>query len=110
MLCNLSMTPVTARVTMAVIVSAVAIGAIMLVNSRYHGSFWIGVLLIVVPVLALSFSLPHLLPVRCPKCGDRMRFRFSNRTGEGSQVYSYVCGRCSHRHDWEGSDSGSFLG
>ncbi|MFL6530139.1 MAG: hypothetical protein ACJ8KX_06685, partial [Chthoniobacterales bacterium] len=57
-------------------VSAVAITGIVFVNSRYHGGLGAGVLLIVVPVLALSFSLPYLIPVRCPRCGGKMSFHF----------------------------------
>lgn len=94
---------------MTLIVSLVAISGIVLVNSRYHGAFLIGLLIIVVPVLVLSFGLPHLLPVRCTQCGGKTRFRFGEASERGSQIYSYVCERCAHRHDWEGSSSGATL-
>jgi hypothetical protein len=44
---------------MTLIVLAFVIGATVLVNSRFHGSFGVGIVLILVPFLALSFSLPY---------------------------------------------------
>jgi hypothetical protein len=98
------MKPRTARFVMALIVSLVAISGIVIVNSRYHGSFLIGVLLIVIPVLALSLLLPRILPVRCDRCGGRMHFYY--RKGPHLQdLYSYQCEQCGARHEWEGSSS-----
>src|SRR5947209_11106562 len=98
------MKPIGARLLITLIVSAVAITVIVVVNSRYHGSFLAGLLLIVLPLLVLSFSLPYLIVVRC-ECGGRMRFRFFG----SRQVYSFTCERCKARHEWEGSSSGSML-
>jgi hypothetical protein len=54
------MKAITARVLMTVIVLAFVTGATVLVNSRFHGNFGVGIVLILVPFLALSFSLPYL--------------------------------------------------
>jgi hypothetical protein len=70
------MKPIAARVLITVIVLAFVIVASVFVNSRFHGSFAAGIILLVLPFLALSFSLPYLLPVRCPKCSGKMRFHF----------------------------------
>src|SRR5438874_7684281 len=61
------MKPIAARVLITLIILAFVIGASVFVNSRFHGSFAAGIILLVLPFLALSFSLPYLLPVRCPK-------------------------------------------
>src|SRR4029453_3649852 len=71
------MSPTVARVVMTLAISAVVISAIILVNTRYHGSFLVGLFVIVLPFLVLSYVLPRLLPVRCPRCHARMRFRLS---------------------------------
>lgn len=92
---------------MTIILSAVAIAGITLVNSRFDGSFVVGLLLIVVPVLLLAFVLPHLLPVRCSQCGRGMRF--SSRRVRDIDLYAYVCPGCSHRYEWEGSSSPASL-
>src|SRR4051812_25073011 len=100
------MKPIVARVLMITIVSAVAISGIVLVNSRFAGSFAVGLALIVAPVLALSFLLPRLLPVRCSACGGRMRFRYGKRLQE-QDVYAYVCEGCQQRHEWAAGSSPS---
>jgi len=106
------MKPTTARAVMIVITLGVVIVGVVVVNSRFHGSFVVGLLAIVVPFLILGFSLPRLLPVRCPRCGGKMRFHFlrpaSSRGSEPSR-YAYVCERCLERHEWEGASSGSSL-
>jgi hypothetical protein len=101
--------PVAARVIMILIVSTVAITGIVVVNSRYHGSFLIGVVIILIPFLVLSYCLPYLLPVRCPRCGGRMRFRFVRKPLSEPQCYAYVCERCEARHEWEGASSSATL-
>jgi DNA-directed RNA polymerase subunit RPC12/RpoP len=100
------MKPITARVLMTLIMFAFVIGPTVLVNSRFHGNFGVGIVLILVPFLALSFSLPFLLPVRCQHCGGRMRFHFLKRPGDSPQIFGYVCERCGRRHEWEGASSG----
>ena len=40
---------------MTLVISAVVISAIILVNTRYHGSFLVGLLVIVLPFLVLSY-------------------------------------------------------
>ena len=102
------MKPTAARVLITLIVLAFLISATTFVNSRFHGSFVGGIIIIVLPFLALSFSLPHLLPVRCPKCSGKMRFHFLKKV-DVRQMYVYICERCAHRHDWEGASSGSSL-
>ena len=102
------MRPAAARVVMILTVSAIALSAITLVNTRYHGSFLVGLLAIVVPVLVLSFALPHVLPVRCALCHTRMRFR-STLVDEHRRMFAYVCDHCQNRHEWEGASSGSTL-
>jgi hypothetical protein len=73
------MKPTTARAVMIVITLSVVIVGVVVVNSRFHGSFVVGLLAIVVPFLILGFSLPRLLPVRCPRCGGKMRFHSSGQ-------------------------------
>lgn len=94
---------------MTLIISAVAITGITIVNSRYGGDFLVGLVVIVVPFLALSFSLPYLLPVRCPRCGARMHFRFGKRGTDARDVYWYACESCADRHEWEGASSAATL-
>jgi hypothetical protein len=94
---------------MTLIIASVAISAIILVNSRFHRSLLIGLLVIVLPFLLPSFSLPYLLPVRCPKCRGKMRFQFLKKSGGSQQTYAYTCDQCDHRHEWEGGSSGSTL-
>jgi hypothetical protein len=78
------------------------------VNSRFHGSFAAGIIVLVLPFLALSFSLPYLLPVRCPKCSG-MRFDFLKSKTGSRGMYAYICEQCTQRHEWEGASSGSAL-
>ena len=94
---------------MTLVISAVVISAIISVNTRYHGSFLVGSLVIVLPFLVLSYVLPRLLPVRCPRCHARMRFRLS-QIDDRRQLFAYVCDRCKTGHEWEGASSGSTLG
>ena len=103
------MKPIAARVLITVIVLAFVIVASVFVNSRFHGSFAAGIIPLVLPFLALSFSLPYLLPVRCPKCSGKMRFHFLKPKTDSRQMYAYVCERCTQRHEWEGASSGSSL-
>lgn len=101
------MSPIAARVWMTLIVLVFVVAATVFVNSRFHGGLAVGIVLIVLPLLLLSFALPRLLPVRCPKCSARMRFRYVNR--ENGSIYAYICERCAHRHEWEGASGGSSL-
>jgi DNA-directed RNA polymerase subunit RPC12/RpoP len=103
------MKPASARLLMILLISAVAIAGIAIVNSVHHGSLVVGLLLIVLPVLVLSFSLPHLLPVRCPRCNGKMRFRFAYDSQQQRHFYSYACVHCANRHEWEGSSSTATL-
>ena len=45
---------------MTLVISAVVISAIILVNTHYHGSFLVGLLVIVLPFLVLSYVLPRV--------------------------------------------------
>jgi hypothetical protein len=94
---------------MSLVINAVVIGAIILVNTRYHGGFFVGLLVIVLPFLVLSYVLPRVLPVLCPRCRARMRFRLS-QIDDRRQLFAYVCDRCKTGHEWEGASSGSTLG
>jgi len=51
------MRPIAARVLITLIVLAFVIGASVFVNSGFHGSFAAGIIVLVPPFLALSFSL-----------------------------------------------------
>jgi hypothetical protein len=57
----------------------------------------------------LSYVLPRVLPVLCPRCRARMRFRLS-QIDDRRQLFAYVCDRCKTGHEWEGASSGSTLG
>ena len=94
---------------MTLAISAVVISAIILVNTRYHGSFLVGLFVIVLPFLVLSYVLLRVLPVCCPRCHARMRFRLS-QIDDRRQLFAYVCDRCKTGHEWEGASSGSTLG
>lgn len=94
---------------MTLLVAATAIAAICIVNSQFHGEFFAGLMLIVAPVLLLSFLLPRILPVRCPNCGARMRFRIAPG-GKQPDRYAFVCQRCAEQHEWEGASSPASLG
>jgi len=100
---------IAARVLITLIVLAFVIGVSVFVNSRFHGSFAAGIIVLVLPFLALSFSLSYLLPVRCPKCSGKMRFHFLKQKTDSRQMYDYVCERCTQRHEWEGGSSGTSL-
>jgi hypothetical protein len=50
---------VAAPVLMTLIVLAFVIGASVFVNSRFHSSFAAGIIVVALPFLALSFSLPY---------------------------------------------------
>ena len=107
------MKPATARVVMTSFTLVVLIAGVVVVNSFYHGSFVVGLFLIVLPVLLLAYILPRLLPVRCPKCGNRMRFKrvvipIAKRP-EPREFYGYECETCAQQYLWEGASSGSSL-
>jgi predicted RNA-binding Zn-ribbon protein involved in translation (DUF1610 family) len=105
----IAMKPTSARALMITITLAYVISAVVIVNSYFSGSFIVGLLIIVLPFLVLSFSMPHVLLVRCPSCGEKMRFSFnpSRHSSASSQFYAYRCDRCGYRHEWEGATSGS---
>ena len=109
------MRPTTARIIITVTILAVVVICVGVVNSSFHGSFIAGLFIIVLPFLALSYLLPLVIPVKCAKCGGRMRFRFTpqrvSRKSEAvaKEEYGYVCERCSTPHLWEGASSGSAL-
>jgi hypothetical protein len=69
--------------------------------------------MIVVPLLALAYLLPRLLPVKCPKCGARMQFTRLvipvAKSAEPREFFGYVCNNCSEKQLWEGASSGSSL-
>src|SRR5919199_5272983 len=107
------MRPTTARIIITfTVLAAVALG-VGIVNSTFHGSFIAGLFIIVLPFLVLSYLLPLAIPVRCRRCGGRMRFRFAPRRialgGEArrDEVYGYVCEGCAAAQLWEGDASGS---
>ncbi|PYK62199.1 MAG: hypothetical protein DME43_00770 [Verrucomicrobia bacterium] len=75
------MKPIIARVLRTLIVLALVIGATVLLNSRFHGNFGVGIVLILVPFLGLSFSLPYLLLVRCERCSRQDAISFPEAAG-----------------------------
>jgi DNA-directed RNA polymerase subunit RPC12/RpoP len=105
------MRPRAARFIITVTVLAVAAVTVGVVNSRFDGGFFAGLIIIVVPFVGLSVLLPLLIPVKCPACSGKMRFHFTPRMdstdNEAKQMYGYVCEKCSATHLWEGSSSGS---
>jgi|SRR5262249_39840473 len=106
-----NMKPVTAHVAMILITLAVVGSGVVVVNSFFGGSFVVGLLLIVLPFLLLAFLLPRVLPVKCPKCGARMRFRRvispTGKPSEPRELYGYACESCPNDYFWEGASSGS---
>lgn len=108
------MKPTTARIIITATVFAVVILGVGIVNSSFHGSFVVGLFIIVLPFLVLSYSLPLVLPVKCMKCGGRMHFHFTPQRVEHEnkaekEMYGYVCERCSTAHLWESASSESTL-
>ena len=85
------MKPMTARGVMIVITLSVVIVGVVVVNSRFHGSFLSGVVIIVAPLLILSFLFPHLLPVRCSRCRGKMRFHFPRPASDRGNETIAVC-------------------
>lgn len=71
------MKPATAHVVMTVALLLFVIAGMFVVNSWYGGSFVAGQMIIGIPFLLLAHLIPHLLPVSCPGCGARMRFKRS---------------------------------
>ena len=107
------MTPSAARVVITVVLLFLVIAGVSIVNSFYGGSFALGMIIIVLPFLLLAHLLPRLLPVKCPKCRGRMRFRRiilpvagADRPGER---YGFSCVSCPANHVWGGTSSGSIL-
>ena len=111
------MKPATARVVITVTCLSFVIAGVCVVNSSFGGSFLAGLLIIVLPLLGLSYLFPHILPVRCQTCRVRMSFHFVARgsrlpaagAGKASELYGYVCESCQAQHLWEGVSSGSHL-
>jgi hypothetical protein len=107
------MKPGTARIVLTLILLAFVIAGVVVVNSYFGGSFWVGLLLIVLPFLLLAYVLPHLLPVRCPKCGARMRFKRgrlpAGKPDQPGESFGYVCTACPQKNLWEGASSDSSL-
>jgi hypothetical protein len=103
---------------MIVVVLLTAMAGVFIANSSpFNGRFLPGLLIVVAPVLLLSFALPKLLPVRCEKCLGRMQFRWLGPKPQASgenrsqpDLYAYICAHCGDRHVWEASDSGHGLG
>ena len=61
------MKPAMARGFIIVITLAFLILTTTYVNSRFHGSFLIGLLIIVLPFLAIPFGLPHFTTGALPE-------------------------------------------
>ena len=112
MLQILLMTPGMARALTVVIILATLAIATTVVNSEYHGDLIMGVLIIVLPFLALSIFLPYVLPVKCPRCRGKMRFHFrpaiKTENGEAPR-FAYICEWCRYDYEWEGASSSSSL-
>ena len=88
------------------------IAGVFIVNSFFSGSFLVGLLIIVLPLLLLAYLLPRLLPVKCSRCGARMRFKqvlVPTASDESREFYGYACPVCSSEHLWEGASPGGSL-
>lgn len=101
------MKPQVARWTMVAVVVFTAGYLCHVANSApFNGEFLPGLMIVVLPVLALSFVLPKIIPVSCPKCNTRMPFRFKRST-EAEWLFGYTCDRCGNDYTWSGASSGS---
>ena len=98
---------------MTLIILTVVGAGVVVVNSFFGGSFAVGLALIVLPFLLLAYLLPRLLPVKCPRCGARMRFKRIvlpiARSSEPRELYGYTCVSCPHEDLREATSSGSSL-
>jgi len=98
---------------MTLIILTVVGTGVVVVNSFFGGSFAVGLALIVLPLLLLAYLLPRLLPVKCPRCGARMRFKRVvlpiSRSSQPRELYGYACVSCPHEDLREASSSGSSL-
>jgi hypothetical protein len=103
----------------AMILVVVAVAVLVANSPPFNGRFLPGILIVVLPFLLLAFLLPKVIPVCCPNCNGRMRFRWlgtkrsdptsKNQTERKPDLYAYVCDACGEQHAWEGSDSGHGL-
>jgi hypothetical protein len=100
--CVIEMHPKLAWILVQLVMVVIGLSGIVLANSRFGGAFFWGLLVVVAPLACAYFILFRVVPVRCPSCKGKMRFRTIRRgIGPGSQkaetrlLHGFVCARCS---------------
>jgi hypothetical protein len=100
--CVIGMHPKLAWILVLLVMVVICLSGIILANSRFGGSFFWGLLVLVAPLACAYFILFRVVPVRCPRCKGKMRYRtFRRWIGPESQkaeiriLHGFVCTRCS---------------
>ena len=98
----MGMHPKWAWILIQLVMLVICLSGIILVNSRFGGAFFWGLLVVVAPLVSAYFILFRVVPVRCPSCRGKMRYRTIRRAlGPGPQkagtriLHGFVCTRCS---------------
>jgi len=98
----MGMHPKLAWILVQLVMVVIGLSGIILANSRFGGTFFWGLLVVVAPLACAYFILFRVVPVRCPNCKGKMRFRTIRRgIGPESQkaetrlLHGFVCARCS---------------
>ena len=96
------MHPKLAWILIQLVMVVIGLSGIILANSRFGGAFFWGLLVVVAPLVCAYFILFRVVPVRCPMCKGKMRYR-TIRRGTGPEslkaetriLHGFVCTRCS---------------
>jgi len=98
----MGMHPRLAWTLVQLVMVIIGMSGIVVANSRFGGAFFWGLLVVVAPLVCAYFVLFRVVPVRCPRCKGRMRYRTIRRAlGPGPQkagtrtLHGFVCTSCS---------------
>jgi hypothetical protein len=100
--CVIGMHPKLAWILIQLVMVAIGLSGIILTSSRFGDAFFWGLLLVVAPLVCAYFILFRVVPVRCPRCKGKMRYRTIRRgigpelkKAETRLLHGFVCTRCS---------------
>ena len=98
----MGMHPRLAWIVVQLVMVVIGLSGVILANTLFGGAFFWGLLVVVAPLAGAYLILFRVVPVRCPRCKGRMRFRtFRRGTGpeprkaETRVLHGFVCTRCS---------------